>query len=128
MFIVALNCYLPDLQIREHPKSATYVSGACVVLSVSAIGSEPLHYKWKKNGEDITDPECTGINTPTLTIGSFSRYQQGNYFCIVNNSQKTVETEPANLALGNTSILVVCNKSSECSCMTISTTEYPGDI
>ena len=91
-----------DLQISEHPKSATYVSGARVVLSVSAIGSEPVHYKWKKNGEDITDPECTGVNTPTLTIGSFSRHHQGNYYCVVNNEQMFVESDPANLALGNT--------------------------
>ena len=74
-----------------------------MVLSISAVGSEPLYYKWKKNGEDITDPECTGVNTPILTIGSFSRHHQGNFICIVNNEQMSDKSDPANLALGNTS-------------------------
>ena len=67
---------------------------------MSAIGAEPLLYKWKRNGEDITYPECTGINTPILTIHSFSQDHQGNYSCIVSNSQKSVSSGPANLALG----------------------------
>ena len=74
-------------------------------LTVSAIGPEPLHYKWKKNGEDITNPDCTGTNTPTLTIHLFSQDFKGNYSCTVSNDQQSAESEPANLALGMDSLL-----------------------
>ena len=83
-----------------------------MVLSVSAIGSEPLYYKWKKNGEGITDPECTGANTPTLTIDSFSNEHQGMYSCIVNNKQASIESNSANLSLGNSSYVVIVLKLS----------------
>ena len=87
------------LQVTKHPRSCTCANGERVDLSVSAIGGEPLQYKWKKNGEDIIDPECTGATTQILTIHSFSQAQEGNYFCIVSNNQKSVQSEPANLAL-----------------------------
>ena len=88
------------LQVTKHPRSSTCVNGESVVLSVVAVGAEPLHYKWKKNGEDITDPECTGTNLSTLTIHSFSDVHEGNYSCTIGNNEQCIHSEPANLALG----------------------------
>ena len=70
-----------------------------VSLSVSAIGPEPLTYKWKKDGEDITDPNCSGMNTPVLTITSFSYETQGKYTCEVKNDHKTITSNSAKLEL-----------------------------
>ena len=67
---------------------------------MSAIGAKPLQYQWKKNGSDITDPECTGDNTQILTIDSFSQAHEGHYSCIVSNSLQSVESETAHLTLG----------------------------
>ena len=67
---------------------------------MEAIGPDPLQYKWKKNGEDIIDPECTGTNLSTLTIHSFSHVHDGNYTCTVSNNEQSINSEPANLALG----------------------------
>ena len=91
---------LTALQVIKHPRSSTCVNDDSVVLSVVAVGVEPLHYKWKKNGEDITDSECTGTTSPTLTILSFSQAHEGNYSCIISNNQKSIESESANLTLG----------------------------
>ena len=90
-----------DLQIMKQPQSSIsckYHTNA--VLSVSAVGYGPLSYVWKKDGKDISCPECTGINTDTLTISYFSHKHQGTYWCIVSDSQKTAKSEPANLTLG----------------------------
>jgi hypothetical protein len=65
-----------------------------------AIGAEPLHYQWKMDGADITDPECTGVTTQILIIHTFSQNHQGSYTCIVNNSLQSVESKAAHLALG----------------------------
>ena len=101
---------LTALQVTKHPRSSTCVDGESVALSVMAVGAEPLHYKWKKNREDITDPECTRTTSPTLTILSFSQAHEGNYSCIISNKQKSIQSEPANLALG---IKISCPR---CSC------------
>ena len=92
------------LQVTKHPRTRTCVNGERVDLSVSAIGAEPLRYKWKMNGEDITSPEFSGTNFPTLTIYTFSQTHQGNYTCVVSNNQKSVQSEAANLALGTNTI------------------------
>ena len=68
-----------------------------MILSVSAVGSGFLSYQWKKNGKYITQSEFNGTNTPTLKINSFKSEHQGSYKCIVNNGQKVVESNPAEL-------------------------------
>ena len=70
-----------------------------MILTVSAVGSGCLSYKWKKNGEDITQPDFTGISTPTLKISSFMAEHQGSYTCTVSDGQKFVESNPAELKL-----------------------------
>jgi hypothetical protein len=70
-----------------------------VELFISAIGAEPLQYQWKKDGADITDPDCTGATTQILIIHTFSQDHQGSYTCIVSNSLQTVESDPAKLEL-----------------------------
>ena len=85
----------------QHPQSNMSIRyGERVTLSVSANGAEHLSYKWKKDGEDITDPKCIGTDRPTLTIGEFIRDNQGKYSCVINNSHSSIESEPASLALG----------------------------
>ena len=70
-----------------------------VSLTVSAIGPEPLTYKWKKDGVDIIDKDCTGVNEQTLIISSFSLQHEGKYTCEVKSNQKSVESNPAKLEL-----------------------------
>ena len=71
-----------------------------VNLSVSAVGTEPIKYKWKRNGADITHTGCTGTDTSTLTIACFSRELEGDYTCTLFNDMASLESEPAKLMLG----------------------------
>ena len=80
-----------------------------VSLSVSAIGSEPLTYKWKKDEEDIIDQECTGIDTHTLNISCFSSRFQGEYICEVKDDHKTIKSNPAKLELSKYTVYLICN-------------------
>ena len=80
-----------------------------VSLSVSAIGPEPLTYKWKKDGVDIIDQYCTGVNEQTLIISSFSLQHEGKYTCEVKSNQKCVESNPAKLELSKYNNIVSPN-------------------
>ena len=63
---------------------------------MSAVGPQPLTYKWMKDGKEISDAK----DTENLTITSFSSVNQGHYSCIVNGGQQSIESKPATLRLG----------------------------
>ena len=71
-----------------------------MTLSVTAVGAKPPCYKWRRNGQDITHPKYSGIDTPTLTISCFSPEHEGNYTCIVSDGNEVFESAPAKLKLG----------------------------
>ena len=113
--------YITELRIFQHPQSNSCVDRAHVVLSVSAVGLDPLRYRWKKNGEDITDDDITGTNTQTLNIHSFSQIHQGYYSCTVSSSQQSIQSEAANLTLGkpsprDCSLCILNHLHHPCSC------------
>ena len=66
---------------------------------MSAIGSEPFTYKWMKDGKDIVNLRCTGIQESTLKIDQFLKEHQGSYTCIVSDGQMFVESNSADLTL-----------------------------
>ncbi len=66
--------------ITSHPQSANVCAGTPVTLSVSATGSGPLTYRWRRNGADVPNS-----NTPTLALGPVTPAQAGEYDCVVSN-------------------------------------------
>ena len=81
----------------DHPKGSTSIQyGEDVTLTVSAIGPQPLAYRWMKDGQELHSAEDTG----RLTIASFSSENQGNYSCIVSSCLQSFESKPALLGLG----------------------------
>ena len=70
--------------------------GEDVTLTVSAVGPQPLIYKWMKDGKKISDD----LKSDKLTISSFSSENQGNYLCIVSGGRQSIESKPAALGIG----------------------------
>ena len=66
-----------------------------MTLTVSAVGPQPLAYRWMKDGQEICD-----FDSDKLTIASFSSDNQGCYSCIVVGGQQSIESKPALLGLG----------------------------
>ena len=93
MFIIMI---VAELQMIDHPKGNTSVQyGEDVTLTVSAVGPQPLAYRWTKDGQKIPNS-----NNDKLTIISFSSDDQGCYSCIVIGGQQSIESKPASLGLG----------------------------
>ena len=67
-----------------------------MILTVSALGPQPLTYRWMKDRQDI--PGAKTIDK--LTILSFSSENQGKYSCNVSGGQQSIESKPASLGLG----------------------------
>lgn len=66
--------------ITRHPQSQTVASGADVTFSVEATGTEPLGYRWRRNGIFLP-----GATNPVLTLSSVTISNAGFYSVIVSN-------------------------------------------
>lgn len=67
--------------ITVQPTATTNYAGLPATLQVSAAGTEPLSYQWKKNGADIG-----GANERTFTIPSLDYPDADNYSVQINNA------------------------------------------
>ncbi|MCX7696777.1 MAG: immunoglobulin domain-containing protein [Bacteroidales bacterium] len=82
--------------IATHPTSTSACPGSQVSFTVSANGTPPISYQWKKNGTNIN-----GATNSTFTITSVGSSDVGSYTCVVSNACGNAESNPATLTLSN---------------------------
>ncbi len=80
--------------IATQPSSQTVTAGANVSFSVTAAGTVPLTYQWKKNGVDIG-----GATGSTFSLSAVTAANAGSYSVLVSNA--------AGSLLSNAAVLVV---------------------
>jgi len=88
--------YGPSLppSITVQPKSLTNYAGLNATFTVSAIGTVPLTYQWKKNGFDIGGATSQSYSIAGLTAGDI-----GNYTCAITNVNGFVISAVASLSV-----------------------------
>jgi hypothetical protein len=79
--------------ISQQPQGGAYVPGGTVNLSVTAGGSLPLSYQWKKNGVSV------GSNSPTLSLSSVTTGDTASYWVVVANSFGSTTSAVANVSI-----------------------------
>jgi hypothetical protein len=81
--------------IVQQPASRTVAAGGAVAFSVGALGTEPLSYRWQRDGVDIAD--ATGA---TYSLGTTSLADSGAVFrAIVSNDAGSATTGEAILTV-----------------------------
>ena len=80
--------------ITAQPKSQTVNEGSSVTFSVTATGTAPLSYQWKKNGTAIS-----GATKSSYTISSAKSSDEGSYTVTVSNSAGNVTSSAATLTV-----------------------------
>lgn len=85
--------------IGSHPKSTAVYEGGNATFKVTAFGSPPLDYQWRKGMTPI--PNAT--NT-TLTLTNVLLADAGQYDVVVTNSVGSVTSQTATLAVSWLSI------------------------
>lgn len=80
--------------ITTQPLGKTVGEGQNVTLSVSALGSTPLSYQWKKNGTDIP-----GATNSTLAFAPATLNDNGDYSVVVSNASGNVTSGVATLSV-----------------------------
>ncbi len=87
--------------ISLHPQSQTVNPGANVQFTVTATGTAPLAYQWKKNGENIP-----GANSSTLTLNNVQAADAASYTVLVSNNVGSVPSNAAVLTLNQAPVIV----------------------
>jgi glucose/arabinose dehydrogenase len=80
--------------ITNQPVDLTIGEGQPATFSVTALGSTPLSYQWKKNGVNIP-----GAVNATLTFASASLADNGDYSVVVSNTTGNETSASATLTV-----------------------------
>jgi hypothetical protein len=86
--------------ITTQPASQTVTAGSAAAFTVTATGTTPLSYQWRKDGIDLTDVgNISGAAAATLTIGNARVTDAGSYTCVVSNVAGNVTSAAATLTV-----------------------------
>ena len=94
--------------ITLQPQSQTNVVGSTAIFRVSATGTAPLSFRWRKNGTNlVNDARISGVTTTNLTIANVQTNDAGNYSAFVSNGVTTVTSLTAVLTVPVTNTYTV---------------------
>ena len=80
--------------ITTQPQSISVAEGSPASFTVTASGSQPLSYQWRKNTINISGATNSTYNIPAVTPGD-----AGNYSVVVSNSAGSVTSNDAVLTV-----------------------------
>ncbi len=60
--------------ITSNPTSQAVTAGASVTFTVTATGTPPFSYQWRKNGTDISNATGSSFNLPSAQAGDAATY------------------------------------------------------
>jgi hypothetical protein len=80
--------------ITDQPDSANVCAGEPVLFSVTASGTEPISYQWRKDGQEIQ-----GATESTYAIPNPGPGDAGSYDCVVSNACGSVTSDTASLTV-----------------------------
>lgn len=89
-----------DPSITQLPADVTVSIGEAAVFSVTASGTSPVSYRWRKGEVDLIDGgNISGATAPTLTIDPAAPSDAGDYDVVVTNDCGSVTSDPATLGV-----------------------------
>ena len=82
--------------IDTQPAAQTVKAGQTATFSVTATGTAPLGYQWKKNGSPIDGATASSYTTPVTTSADHG----ARFSVVLSNSVGTVTSSEASLTVG----------------------------
>ncbi|MBC7365490.1 MAG: immunoglobulin domain-containing protein, partial [Undibacterium sp.] len=89
---LTINALTPAITLQ--PTSASAVAGSSIGFVVSASGTAPLTYQWRKNGVSISDATNSTLTLPNVQSGDVA-----SYTVTVTNAVGSVTSNAATLTL-----------------------------
>ena len=95
---IASNPVCTTIAFINEPNVLAVCNGSDVTLSVTATGTAPFTYQWRRGTTDLADGgNISGSNSATLTIDAASTADAGSYNCLVTGSCGSAITPAATL-------------------------------
>jgi hypothetical protein len=89
-----------DLSIAAQQTVQRPYSGQRATFFVTATGTGPLSYQWRKDAVNVANGlRVAGATSPALTIDAVQGDDAGNYDCIVSNPCGSISSSPVALTL-----------------------------
>ena len=87
-----------DPFILAQPQNQSVAAGATASFTVSAGGTLPLSYQWRKDGQALADGAgLGGAHTASLTVTNVQSGSMGNYSVVISNLNGWVASSNATL-------------------------------
>ena len=80
--------------ITSQPQDSMAVAGASVTLSVVATGSQPMGYKWQRNGADLP-----GATNSSITLGNAQPTDSGQFQAWLSNAAGLICSRSATVSI-----------------------------
>ena len=105
--------------ITTQPLSGTNNAGTAVHFSVTATGTEPLRYQWRRAGTNLSDTgNIVGAQTAALTVNNVRKADGGGFDVVITNVAGAVTSAVATLTVIDPAI----------NTQPMSRTNVPGDV
>jgi hypothetical protein len=89
--------------IASQPSAATACLGGSASFSVTATGTAPITYQWRRNGTNLSNGgNLSGADSAVLSIAGVLAGDYGNYDCVVTNACGTATSSAASLSTNPT--------------------------
>ncbi|MCB1125399.1 MAG: immunoglobulin domain-containing protein, partial [Verrucomicrobiae bacterium] len=90
-----------DPVITSEPGDQFVEPGGTASFAVAAAGTEPLAYRWERDGVPLAvDERIGGVTTPVLTLNALTKADAGTYRVVVSNARGAILSRLANLGVG----------------------------
>jgi hypothetical protein len=97
---VATLTVLAPPGISVQPQDTAVIVGSNAVLNVTATGTAPLSYTWRKGAVPLSNGgRISGANTNQLTISATITNDSGAYSVVITNSVGSITSSVANLTV-----------------------------
>ena len=95
--------------ITRQPENLSVITGTTASFSVSATGTSPFSYQWKKNGTDISGATASTYTTPATS----SADNDAVFTVVVSNSAGTATSNTARLTVTSEAVKPAISKQPE---------------
>jgi uncharacterized delta-60 repeat protein len=86
--------------INSQPNNQTNMTGAIANFTITASGSVPVSYQWRKDGINlVNNGRISGVSSIGLTITNLQSSDAGNYTVVVTNAFGSVTSSVATLLI-----------------------------
>ncbi|PWU17641.1 MAG: hypothetical protein C5B50_11005, partial [Verrucomicrobia bacterium] len=87
-----------DPFITSQPQNQFVSPGGTALFNVTAIGTSPFGYQWKKNGTSLSDgAQISGAHAATLTVSNVQTLDTGTYAVLVSDPNGSLLSSNATL-------------------------------